>query len=398
MTIRSHWFHVTLRVFLAVLLLGLFACESTQKKDDDKASDGELAGLSDNELDARIAKLANQIPDADIPESKYDAMRQKEQAEAEGMKPVPGAYAVDQRTGKTMQKYESVQGGVRWVEIPGQDIELVQDDQSQSHAQTLPEIKPEEKVQQVSEPAQNRTLSRDELVAQLAAYLEQKHDDALMLRASKAMLLDVAAGGKGEIDPALFKRLSSRQREQLERFRRLNHYLLLEMAEGSPALSASAAAEAIEQYFGPSPVSVRRAELCRSVRGYGVYEPIKKEGFIAGAKNKMILYLELDDFATEKEGDWHRIDLSQEVVLFDAPSGTKVWGIKPQALTDRSRNVRRDFFTTQMIELPTNVGVGEYILKVRVTDRNAQTVDEVSVPIKVIAAPPVQATARPLGG
>jgi hypothetical protein len=152
----------------------------------------------------------------------------------------------------------------------------------------------------------------------------------------------------------------------------------------------------MEQFFGPSPISVRKLVLCRSVKGYGVYDALPQAMFVAGQVNRMILYLELDDFATEAEGQWHRIDLSQEVELFDAPSGTRIWGVKPQGLTDRSRNVRQDFFTTQRIDLPANLGVGEYILKVRVTDRNAQTVDEASITVNIVAAK-TESVARPLG-
>ncbi|MCG8403178.1 MAG: hypothetical protein MJA84_16535, partial [Firmicutes bacterium] len=57
----------------------------------------------------------------------------------------------------------------------------------------------------------------------------------------------------------------------------------------------------------------------------------------------------------------------------------------PVRITDVSRNVRRDFFLVQMIELPKRLTLGEFALKVRVTDEHGQTRDETTIPIEIVA-------------
>ena len=52
---------------------------------------------------------------------------------------------------------------------------------------------------------------------------------------------------------------------------------------------------------------------------------------------------------------------------------------------DNSYNQLRDFFVTQHLLLPANLGVGEFVLKVRVTDLQSGTLDERSRPIVLVA-------------
>jgi hypothetical protein len=139
--------------------------------------------------------------------------------------------------------------------------------------------------------------------------------------------------------------------------------------------------------FGELPIGIQTLDLCKSVDGYGVYEPFADHRFLAGQPRKMIVYVELDHFKTvpRKENDRYDVKLKQEVVLFNASDGLAVWSHEPVTIRDRSRNQRRDFFTVQMVTLPERLSVGEYRLKVRVTDLQGGSVDETTVPVELVA-------------
>ena len=166
---------------------------------------------------------------------------------------------------------------------------------------------------------------------------------------------------------------------------------------------------------GPGYVEIAALELCRSVGGFGVYEPFADRVFTAGAPVRMVLYAEIEGYATDTSGSGtgdavgsaststttsasggggggggvlHRVRLSQEVLLFRDADGLMVWSQPPEPITDASRRRRRDFWSVQLVELPANLGVGRYRLKVRITDEVSGTIDERSVPLRLVAQAP----------
>ena len=72
-----------------------------------------------------------------------------------------------------------------------------------------------------------------------------------------------------------------------------------------------------------------------------------------------------------------------------------VWRQPRAEITDESRNRRRDFFIVQLIRLPANLGVGEFNLKVTVTDLADGSQDEAMVSLKVVADPVMALIATP---
>ncbi len=141
---------------------------------------------------------------------------------------------------------------------------------------------------------------------------------------------------------------------------------------------------------GPQPLKISTVQLCRRVKGFGVYDTFDHGSrFMAGRNQRMIVYLELENFHSAKtadaQGDLYRVQLEQEVRLYSEADGFEVWRQDPVKIVDESRNVRRDFFVVQMIELPGRLGVGRFRLKVRVTDSQGKSIDEVSIPIEIVA-------------
>jgi len=224
----------------------------------------------------------------------------------------------------------------------------------------------------------------DALVEQLAA-----ETGAALPRAVVAAGLSLA-GPDDALDPRLVSGLKPLDREAADRVRDL--FVRLRTVADTPGarFDRKTVDTAVAEAFGRQPVSIAHAELCRSVAGYGVYEPLNEgadaDRFLAGQGNRAILYIEVEDFVPLKLDDHQReVRLSQELILYKEHDGLAVWQDGPTEVTDVSRNHRRDFFLVHMIELPARLGPGRYRLKVRVTDPHGDTVDETTLRILMVA-------------
>jgi hypothetical protein len=131
-------------------------------------------------------------------------------------------------------------------------------------------------------------------------------------------------------------------------------------------------------------LSIPNAMLCREVKGFGMYTPIESTRFEAGKAHKVIVYSEVENFASvlNDKSLWET-RLEQELVLY-TESGLPVWEEKTPT-TDFCRNRRRDFFVARIVTIPANLTMGRYVLKVSVTDQQASRIAETSIPIAVVA-------------
>ncbi|MEQ9454648.1 MAG: hypothetical protein RLN76_08680 [Phycisphaeraceae bacterium] len=179
--------------------------------------------------------------------------------------------------------------------------------------------------------------------------------------------------------------LSRQQRAQIERLRRV----LLE-AERQAAEDHLLDLDYLAHELRGAedrPIEISRMEVCRSVSGYGVYEPLASRKLVAGREHPMIVYLELDGFKSEADSvaGMYQTRVTQEIRLYERRDGLMVWRQEPVVIVDTSRNRRRDFFVVQLIRLPANLTVGEYRLKARVKDELGQTLSEEMVDLSVVA-------------
>ena len=216
-----------------------------------------------------------------------------------------------------------------------------------------------------------------------------------MRRALTAAALSLAMPG-GELDPALLAELSLRERERVVRFHEALRLMTETLADGRSGLDEGEVMGRLRDVFGRRPIEITALELCRRVQGFGVYDPFADTTFLAGRSQKMILYLELDHFVSrELAEDKHEVRLTQEVTLFNAADGLAVWRQRPVEVVDHARRARRDFFVVQMLELPARLGVGKYVLKVKVRDLHGETMHEASQPIEIVADEKLLDTAKP---
>jgi hypothetical protein len=132
-------------------------------------------------------------------------------------------------------------------------------------------------------------------------------------------------------------------------------------------------------------LSVPTVALCSRVEAYGKYTPISPARFPAGRDNPAIVYCEVENFLAKQNADkmW-QTQLSEEVTLF-TDQGMMVWSDPERQVTDQCRNRRHDFFAYNVIHLPANLTIGRYMLKVSITDKNANRVAEATVPLSIVA-------------
>ena len=116
----------------------------------------------------------------------------------------------------------------------------------------------------------------------------------------------------------------------------------------------------------------------------------------AGRALPAIVYVEVENFTSRpaKEtdpiiqgvstADQTSVELTQSLSLFQDATSLLVWHRPPQVAIETSRGVRRDFYLTQMIELPRTLGVGKYNLKVTIKDRTTGSEAEAIIPITLM--------------
>ncbi|HYF14211.1 MAG TPA: hypothetical protein VD971_03965 [Phycisphaerales bacterium] len=146
-------------------------------------------------------------------------------------------------------------------------------------------------------------------------------------------------------------------------------------------------------------VRIARSVLCTRVEGFGRFDPYPAATFVAGQPTRAIVYVEVEGFEARpaRESDPVQrtipldeqvaVDLSQELALFHDPDGLLAWRRPHQGVVEVSRSKRRDFYLTQMIELPRTLSIGRYNLKVTVLDRTSGSQAQAIIPIEVVADP-----------
>ena len=134
-------------------------------------------------------------------------------------------------------------------------------------------------------------------------------------------------------------------------------------------------------------LSIPTVALCKRVTGFGVYDPIEGARFMAGQETPVIVYCEVENFASQLNDQklWES-KLKLQVVLYEEQSGMEVWRQKEMRPgVDLSRNRRHDFFMAEMIHLPASLTLGRYLLKVSVEDLGVNRIAENTVGIQIAA-------------
>jgi hypothetical protein len=79
------------------------------------------------------------------------------------------------------------------------------------------------------------------------------------------------------------------------------------------------------------------------------------------------------------------VELSQRLELYHAADDLNTWNRAAETVRDESRNRLRDYYLTNRVRLPGNLGVGRYHLKVVMRDLIGEKVAETIIPIEIVA-------------
>ncbi len=139
-----------------------------------------------------------------------------------------------------------------------------------------------------------------------------------------------------------------------------------------PAIGANQLLEPIENLHNiiraRADLQVSRVALCRAVDAFGLYDPIDPAEFPAGRTVDVLLYIEVDNYRSDKmPSGFYRTLLTVRPSLLNK-AGDELWNAKYENIEDLSRRQRRDFFLTIPEKIPASLSPGEYVLKVEVED------------------------------
>ncbi len=229
-------------------------------------------------------------------------------------------------------------------------------------------------------------LDREDLLALLMQRLESEADSH-MQRAMAAAALGAIDPGF-EPDPAVMSQLNASQRRQVRQYRQWLVQLGGRIAEAPGPLDRDQLEALIDEAAGREALQIRTIELCRTVRGFGVYEPLGSSRLPAMRRNAFVVYVEVDRFESTRDGEEYEVELTQAIALYPDKDGganaEPVWTAGDSRIRDRSRNQRRDFFTVQPVRLPP-LPVGRYALKVRVIDEADGSSDVKTIPLHIVS-------------
>ncbi|MBY0263698.1 MAG: hypothetical protein K2Q20_15240, partial [Phycisphaerales bacterium] len=142
--------------------------------------------------------------------------------------------------------------------------------------------------------------------------------------------------------------------------------------------------------------------LCQRVDGFGRFTPLPANTFQAGRPASMILYTEVLNFAQRPaasiasaepadlsalpDSQW-AVEVGQELQLILDADGSTQWRSPEGLVRDISRSRRSDYYLVQRVDLPRNLSVGKYTLKVIVRDKAAGAETETNIPVQILADP-----------
>lgn len=231
-----------------------------------------------------------------------------------------------------------------------------------------------------------------ELAARLAGLLRLPEGSRMDEASALAALESARAGALAELDSAaspLGAFLTPEDRATLLAAR--DHVMQ------SPGAASDSLRLALSKLnLGPG-LKITKAALCTRVLGFGRYEALTTDTFIAGRPIPILVYSELDGFASRpaRDGDpaqrsaplaeQSSVELMQSLTLYHDPSGLQAWHRPGQKVIETGRNKRRDFYLVQRAELPATLTIGRYLLKVTVTDTTTGGTDEFTLPVNISA-------------
>ncbi len=262
-------------------------------------------------------------------------------------------------------------------------------------AEPTPEIQP---IPVETGSAGASGLTHDQLAAELSRSLREMVRDAD--DPSEAFRAATALAGLEAIRPGSIDRLEGQGVLSPEDLAVVKAAAELTRALGSegrmtdPGHAADLLDELGDRLSSARGVRITTAALCTRVLGYGRYEEFPTHTFLAGRRQPVIIYAELDRFThkpivADDGGERFEIKLSQRLELYHLADGLNTWNRAADIDRSVSRKRVKDYYLINQVVLPDTLSVGKYTLKVVMRDLNDERggVDEITIPIEIVSDP-----------
>ncbi len=251
-------------------------------------------------------------------------------------------------------------------------------------------------------PDRTTAQKRQDALAELAGQLKPGIDGAKEpLRAAMPLLgLEAISAGAAAGHLELVSRaVSAEQRRSVDAARDLMRAFASDpnLASGDPGAMARLLREKADQLAGAASqdgLGLGTVALCQRVDGFGRFATLGTSTFVAGRPAAMIVYSEIENFSQTRATDslngrenaeqW-RVELGQTVRLYLESDGSEQLVLPESVVRDGATSKRRDFFLVQRVDLPRNLSVGNYTLKIAVRDVASGAIAERVLPIRMVA-------------
>jgi hypothetical protein len=127
-------------------------------------------------------------------------------------------------------------------------------------------------------------------------------------------------------------------------------------------------------------LSLRNLTFCKSVLGYGAYEPYDSDTFTAG--QDVSLYVEVENYHSASSVKGYCTLLGATYELLD-DKGKRVSGGDFPDVDDCCRSRRRDFHIQFGLTLPENLPPGRYRIELVVKDRQSDKLGHATAPFEI---------------
>jgi hypothetical protein len=138
--------------------------------------------------------------------------------------------------------------------------------------------------------------------------------------------------------------------------------------------------QAVDELASDSSLDVRNLAFCTKVDSFGSYEEFPEFRFAAG--EEVLLYVEVENFTSERSGEGYETSLLGSYRVFDARKN-RVADHTFIEETETCRNQRRDYFITYRMWIPKDVAPGRYTLQLTLEDLKGNKSGQASLRFEV---------------
>lgn len=147
------------------------------------------------------------------------------------------------------------------------------------------------------------------------------------------------------------------------------------------AESKQVLAEATSKLGELAPLVVRNLAFCTRVHSYGCFETFQSAEFTP--EQRVLLYAEVDNFASESTARGHHTSLRSSYQIFDA-RGQRVADEELASTEELCQNRRHDFFIVYDFHLPKQIFPGKHTLRLTIEDLKGQKIGDSAIDFEIV--------------